>query len=243
MDSHRSWNPYLAILQTDLLTLTRSWIVRIWILLMTGQLLLTVPTARTEFIPASESFAGILGTFPLIWSTLIIIISSGAVASESGVLADSILSKAVTRYQYILAKFSGRILVVAGLYLLISISAGLLLASNAENDMTTGGAVWGVITVGLMLLMLTSLSVGLSTVFNRTLVALMVVWLAWYVSSGVLALLQLDFLSPLHIVDQLSATLRGDYDVSEQLKIAAAFSLLSAASVGMAVTYFARKDV
>lgn len=210
---------------------------------MAGQLLITLPTATAEFIPASESLAGLLGTFPIIWSTFIIIVCSGAVASEAGVIADSILSKSVTRYEYILAKFSGRLILVLGLYSIVAIPGGLLLASNADNDMTNAGAIWGTVSVGMMLLLLTSLSVGLSTLFNRTLVALMVVWFLWYVSSGLFALLQLDFLSPLHIVDTLSATLRGDYDTSDQVQIVGIFGLLSAATIGGAIAYFARKDL
>jgi ABC-2 type transport system permease protein len=210
---------------------------------MTGQLLITLPTATAEFIPASESLAGLLGTFPIIWSTFIIIVCSGAVASESGVIADSILSKSVTRYEYILAKFSGRLILVLGLYLIVAIPGGLLLASNADNDMTNAGAVWGIVSVGMMLLLLTSLSVGLSTLFNRTLVALMVVWFLWYVSSGLFALIQLDFMSPLHIVDTLSATLRGEYETGDQVRIVGIFGLLSVVTISGAIAYFARKDL
>lgn len=210
---------------------------------MAGQLLITVPTAANEFIPASEAIAGVLGTFPLIWSTFIIIICSGAVSSEAGVVADSILSKAVTRYHYILAKFGARLVAMLGIYALVAFFATLLISQNAENDLTRSGIIWGVLDAGILIVLLTSLSIGFSTIFNRTLVALVVVWVVWYVSSGLLAIFQLDFLSPLDIVDNLAATLRGEYETSNQLKIMLVFGGLSTLVISTAVTYFARKDL
>ncbi len=210
---------------------------------MAAQLLITVPTAANEFIPASEAVAGVLGVFPLLWSTFIIIVCSGAVSAEAGVVADSILSKAVTRYHYILAKFGARLAAMLGIYGFVALITTILISQNAENDLTRSGIAWGVVDVGILIVLLTSLSIGFSTIFNRTLVALVVVWVVWYVSSGLLAIFQLEFLSPIDIIDNLAATLRGEYETSNQLKIMAVFGGLSFVTISSAVAYFARKDL
>jgi hypothetical protein len=206
-------------------------------------MLITIPSAASDLTPASEVLAGSLGTFPLVWSTFIIVICSGAVSSESSVVADSILSKAVTRYHYILAKFLSRLVAMLGVYLVIALPSTYLLSENAVNDLSQPGVRWAILSVGMMLLLLTSLSVAFSTVFNRTLVALVVVWVIWYVSSGVLTLFQLDVLSPLIIIDKMVDTLRGNYDSGEQFQIFVAFGLLSVGTITGAIFHFAHKDL
>jgi hypothetical protein len=210
---------------------------------MAGQLLITVPSAANELTPASSAFADTLAAFPIVWSTFIIVICSGAVSSEAGVVADSILSKAVTRYHYILAKFSSRLVAMVSVYALVAVTTAYLLAQNAEDDFSTAGVVWGILSVGMMVTLLTSLSISFSTLFERTLVALVVVWVIWYVAGGLLALFQLEFLSPIDIMENMPATLRGDYETGDQIKIVGVFGLLSVGTVWAAVMYFARKDL
>ncbi len=207
--------PYLALLQADLASMARSWVARIWLGLMAVQSLLTIPSALGEE-PAAEALAGLLATFPLIWSTFAIIVSSGAISSEAGVVADSILSKAVTRYEYVLAKFSARLLTVLGLYLLVVSPPVYIISRNSTEALDRAGTAWGVLLVGMTLVLLVSLTVTLSALFNRTLVAVVVAWFSWYVAGAIFALLGLDYLAPLLLVDRLPAMLRGDYVASEQ---------------------------
>lgn len=130
-----------------------------------------------------------------------------------------------------------------GVYLIIALPSAYLLSQNTVDDLSPSGVRWGILSVGMMLLLLTSLSVALSTVFNRTLVALVVVWVIWYVSSGILTLFQLDVLSPLIIIDNMQDTLQGNYAGSDQLQIVLAFGLLSVVTVTGAILHFAHKDL
>jgi len=93
-------------------------VVRIWLGLTAVLALITILTAPSDGVPASEALANLLATYPLIWSTFAIVVSGGAVSSEAGVVADSILSKAVTRYEYILAKVTSRLITVLGIFLI-----------------------------------------------------------------------------------------------------------------------------
>jgi hypothetical protein len=230
-------------MEADLTTMVSSWGVRIWLLLMAGQLLVTVPTSAHEGT-AAESLSGLLATFPLIWSTFVIINSSGAVASESGVVADSILSKAVTRYDYILAKMASRLVTVLGLYVAVAATGAYLISRYAiAGHLDRAGVVWGILLVGMMLALLTILAVGFSAIFNRTLVALIVVWVIWYAAGGITALFQVEYLSPLHIVEGLPELLQGDFVWADQWRILIGFALVSGGVALASALHFARKDL
>jgi hypothetical protein len=192
---------------------------------------------------AVDAVAGLFGMFPLVWSTFAIIVSAGAVSSEAGVVADSILSKAVSRYAYILAKLSSRLITVIGVYLLVVLPPVFVIARNVPGDLTGVGMAWAVVLVSMALVLLTSLAVTLSAIFNRTLVVVVVVWFLWYVAGGIFALLGVDFLSPLLIVDSLPDVIQGDFAVGEELQVLTGFAVLSAVLVAMGVLYFSRKDV
>ncbi len=233
---------FQALVEADLISLVRSWAVRIWLGLMAAQSLFMIAVSTNEGTKA-DALAGLLGTFPVIWSTFIIINSSGAVSSETGVVADSILSKAVTRYDYILAKITSRLVMVLGLYLVITIPAAYLISRYGHGPLTRTGTAWGLLLIGMTLLLLTTLSVALSSLFNRTLVALIVAWVLWYAAGGIAALFQLDYLSPLHIVDKLPDILQGQFAAVHPWRILFAFTTISAAVITMAVAHFARKDL
>lgn len=192
---------------------------------------------------AADALATLLGAFPVVWSTFIIINTSGAVSSEAGVVADSILSKAVTRYDYILAKMAARLLTVIGLYLVISLPAAYLVSRYGQGSLDRTGTTWGITLIGMTLVLLTTLSVALSTLFNRTLVALIVAWFLWYSAGGIAALFQVDELSPLHIVDRLPDMLVGNYTATDQWRILFGFAAVSFVVIGLAVMHFARKDL
>lgn len=238
-----NWMPFRAIMETDLRMMIRSWLVRIWLVLIGAQALFMIALSFDEETPTSETLAGVLGVFPLVWSTFVIIVSGGAVSSESGVVADSILSKAITRTEYILAKLASRLSIVLGSFLLATVPVAYIIVQNTSEKIDTGGLIWGFVVVGMMLLFLTSLAVAFSALFNRTLVAVVVVWFVWYIAGSVTALLQADYLSPLVIVDSLPFLMIGDYDSGELMRSSIGFLALSTGAIITTLLHFARKDV
>jgi ABC-2 type transport system permease protein len=223
--------------------MARSWAVRIWLILMTLQAMFMILVSTGEDSSAADALTALLGAFPVIWSTFIIINTSGAVSSEAGVVADSILSKAVTRYDYILAKMAARLAMVIGLYLIITLPAAYLVSRYGQGSLDAGGTAWGITLIGMTLVLLTTLSVAFSTLFNRTLVALIVVWFLWYSAGGIAALFQVNDLSPLHIVDSLPNLLVGNYVAADQWRSLFGFVALSAVVIIVAVVHFAHKDL
>ncbi len=230
-------------MEADLVnSIARSWAVRGWLALMALQAIITVPSSTNDST-AADALAGLLGTFPLIWSLFVIVNTSGAVSSEAGVVADSILSKSVTRYEYILAKMASRLVMVIGFYLLITLPSAYLVYRYGLGELSTGGVVWSVAVVGMMLVLLTSLSIALSTLFNRTMVAMIGTWGVWYAAGAITALFKVEFLSPLDIVDALPATLVGDYAAWDEWRILIGFTLTSAVVMAVAILHFSRKDL
>ncbi len=232
---------YLAILEADLKSMGRSWVVRIWVALMAIFALLS--TAGPLVGSAAEVVAGQLATFPLIWSTFVIIISGGAVSSEAGVVADSVLSKSVTRHGYILAKLSSRLITVIGPYLIIVLLPAYIISRNPEHDLTIDGVAWAVLLIGIILVFLTNLAVTFSALFNRTLVAVVVVWLVWYGAGTLVTLLESEYLSPIIIVENLPSLLQGDYELKDQWRILAGYGIPSIVAALVAVAHFTRKDL
>ena len=231
----------MAVLQADLIDLTHSWVMRIWLLLMGFLVVVTVANALSEGA-AAEALSGLIGSFPLIWSIPIIIVSSGAVSSEAGVVADSILSKAITRYEYILAKMASRLIANIGLYLVIVAPAAYIILQNVEG-LDGNGIIWAILTIGMFIALVTNLAVAFSTLFNRTLVAMIVTWVLWYAAGGIFSLLQSDYLSPIRIIENLPDVLQGTYQTSDQLRILAGFGIPALVVVLAASLYFARKDL
>jgi len=233
---------FQALLENDLKSMVSSWGVRIWLGLAALLAIVSLPVALSER-PGAQALAEVLGTYPLIWSTFAIVLSAGAVSSETGVVADSILSKAVTRYEYIVAKLASRLVTVLGVYLLVAIPSAYLTYRYGTGPLSTSGIVWGVLLIGLNMVLLTSLSVTFSTLFSRTLVAVMGAWFLWYMAGGIFAVLEIEHLSPLHLVENLPAILQGDYAEVDRWQILVMFSLVSAAVTGVAVLHFGRKDL
>lgn len=75
---------FQALLEADLISLARSWAVRIWLILMTFQAMFMILVSTGEDSSATDALTALLGAFPVIWSTFIIINTSGAVSSEAG---------------------------------------------------------------------------------------------------------------------------------------------------------------
>ncbi len=234
--------PYLALLEADLAAMARSWVVRIWLLLTAVQSLAVTLGALSEG-NAADALAGLLGTFPVIWSTFAIIVSSGAISSEAGVVADSILSKAVSRYEYILAKLTSRLMTVLGLYLVVILPPVYIISRHAQDGLDGAGVAWAVLLIATTLVLLTSLALTFSALINRTLVVVVVVWFLWYVAGALFALLGVDFLSPLLIVESLPAMMQGDFALADQLRVLVGFASLSSLLVLLASWHFARKDL
>ena len=183
-----------------------------------------------------------LSDFILIWSVIIIGLTASAVSSEAGEFADSIMSKSVTRFDYLLAKFSSRIVYVLTVFgaisaVLIGLSLRLL-----NSDYQTSGLIYSVLLVILALVMLTTLGVALSTVSPNTIIAIIGLLVVWYFMALFFPIAGLGFLSPSNVASGLSNNIRGVWS-GDEWETVVGYSAISLAALGISTVYFYLKDV
>ena len=230
-------------MQADLENLFKSKITYGW--LIAGFFLSIIRVLGASFFGAtSRVITQGLSDFVVIWSMLIIGIAASAVASEAGEFADSIMSKSVKRYDYILAKFASRICYVMIVYSLI---ATVLVGASlkvSKNDYEIYGLIAAVLFVALALIMLTCIGVTLSTVFSNTVISIVVLLILWYAMTFFFPLLDpsLNLLSPSNLMTQLPNIIKGTYN-GEEWKTAIGFAAISTASTALSILYFSKKDL
>jgi len=154
--------PYVAILRHDLRSLWQSWLVRLWLGASALLTLMLVGSNWTQFRDGTliASFLFPYLVFP--WFFVVVALGVGPVSgSRSEALADGILSRPVSRCEYLLATWSARVVLVLSVYLVVTVPAVVLviLARRPvpEDTVTVYGIVTALGVVGLVLTFLVSL--------------------------------------------------------------------------------------
>ena len=175
-----SWMPTLAIFTYELRGFLASWLVRLWF----------VATALWIFIARGGKLADRLSPAPLIasllfsylvfpWFLVVIMLGiSPMTGSRFDALADGILCRPVTRYEYLLASWGARVVVVLAVYLASWCRRSRLLRSAKRPLPDDGVTLYGVLAslgvVALVLTFLVTLSFLAGTLLRRSLLAVVV---------------------------------------------------------------------
>jgi len=241
--------PYWAVLQTDLRQTLRSWVYRLWvvssILAAVGYLLYRFGVHREAGMIQSASVltSDLLRGIVLGSMALIVVLTVSSIASERGTLADSILSRGISRHQYFMAKWHSRTLAVVVTFMMI---AGLVLLGSSfllEEDMTFMGSLMAVLTVSILLAAVVAWGVTLGALAHSTVIGITVMWIALYGVGFLMTLLPTSYPSPDRVLKRLPYMLQGYYDLAAigELALASFGMMFLAAVVGM--IGFSRKDV
>ncbi len=235
---------YLFLLRLDVEQLARSRLVRAWILLLVVTAGFVVVVAANEQELASETLAAYMAAVlaPLSW-LVVGVLSASAVNGEASVIADSILSRAVTRRAYIWSKISARLGVFLVVYVVVTVPLAYLLLRLAKNDAEIGGIVWGLLTVAALLVFLAAFGIALSAIFRNMLTSVLTVLVVTLASGAMLQFLTVDWMSTTAVVSNLPETFRGDLSVSEQVRVLLVFGTLSVVATAAGISYFLRKDL
>jgi ABC-type transport system involved in multi-copper enzyme maturation permease subunit len=244
------WLPYWAVFQADVRQTLRSWIYRLWVLISVlaavGYLIYRrgiyggagVIQTDTKFI--SDLLSGsMIGSV-----TLIIALTVGCIASERGTMADSVLSRGISRYQYFMGKWHARLTTVLGTFLVMGIlfsGAGFFLLY--QDGIKLNGAAVALLTVAGLLATVVTLGVTVSAISNSTLVGMAVLWLGLCGLSFSLPLVQDRIISPGTVLNRMPNILKGDYDLSSLGQLLLVSMVLSLISAVFGMAYFARRDV
>jgi ABC-2 type transport system permease protein len=245
--------PYWAVFQTDLRQTLRSWVYRLWVLmtvLAAGGLLLYKVGLHKEagLFQSAAAQSGDLFRLMVIGSlALVVVLAVSAIGSERGTVADSVLSRGISRHQYFLAKWHARLVVVTATFAVLScavlLASYFLFKDDAQTDLSLGGGLAAVLAVCAALAAIVSWGVTIGALTNTTVLGITVFWLVLYGSGFLLSLLPEPWPSPERQLARLKFVLQGQYNsaVLTQLLVGSGVACVSAAVVGL--IGFSRRDV
>jgi hypothetical protein len=245
----RRWLPYWAVFQSDVQQTLRNWVYRTWVLVSllaaVGYLLYCVGVYREAGIiqEASRLMSELLRWTVLGSVTLIVMLTVGSISSERGSMADSVLSRGISRYQYFLGKWHARLVTVLATFFLMGIAWLTASYFLLHEDLTLDGAALALATVASMLAAVITCGVTVSALVNSTVVGLAVLWLGLYGTGFVLSLLHNPTFSPDHALSCLPFVLKGHYDLNELGRVMLGSLIVSLAAALVGMVTFARRDV
>lgn len=235
---------FLAILRYDLGQLVRSWITRIWLPLLVAPALFLVVVAANEAELASETLGAYVAAVVIPISGLAIaVLTAGAISGEASVIADGILSRSVTRTEFVWAKVAARLGFALAVYFAVMLPFVYLIVRYASPDTTYGGLVVGITMVALILTFLGALGLTLSSLMSNVLLAVLTLLLVVVLSGVVLQFLGLEWMSTTSILARLPQTFRGHtpaWDIVRELTV---FSSLTAAAIFASFWIFRNRDL
>jgi ABC-type transport system involved in multi-copper enzyme maturation permease subunit len=245
----KRWLPYWAVFQSDTRQTLQSWVYRAWVLVSmlsaAGYLLYRVGVYREAGMvqPASTLISDLLRWCILGSVTLVIVLTAGSISGERGTMADSVLSRGISRYQYFLGKWHARLVTVLGTFflmglLLLACSFGLL-----HEDLSLGGSLIALLTVAALLGLVVSGGVTASAVFNSTLLAIALLWITVYGVGFALSLLPLHIPSPYQALQSLPYIVRGEYNLDTLSRLMGWSAVISCVLALLGLAYFSRRDV
>lgn len=243
------WLPYWAVFLMDVRQTTRSWVFRASMGVITascvGYLLHRAAIHHQAGIGQSAAqFMGELLQFALVvGTTLTIILTAGTISSERGTMADSVLSRGISRYQYFLGKWHARLFTVLGSFLAIGL---LVLAASCflvEMDLSIIGCIIGLLVVLGVLAIVASAGVTVSSLCNSTVLGIAILFMVLYGIALTLAILGYGQLNPLKLWKLMPSLLEGKYDFDAQVGLIGWCAVASIVSAAVGLVYFARRDV
>ena len=242
--------PYWAVLQADMRQTFHSWVYRAWVMLCllaaVGYLVYRFGAYREAGMvqPATDLMSDLLRWTVFGSVTLIIVLTAGSITSERGTLADSVLSRGISRYQYFLGKWHARVATMLGTFgafcLIVLVGSFFLL--HDENLSLTGSLVAMGVVAALLAAVITC-GVTISAICNSTVLGIAVLWLVVYGAGFILSLLPASYPSPDRALKSLPDILRNSYDTQMVSRVAVGAIAASALAAVIGLVCFARRDV
>ncbi len=242
--------PYWAVFQADLRQTLRSWIYRGWVFFSLsaaiGFLLYRYGAKQVAGMvqQASDLMSDLLHW--TVWGsvTLIIVLTAGTICSERATIADAVLSRGISRFQFFLGKWHARLAVILVTFLLIAGSAlvGAYFLLHGEN-LSLVGSLLALAMVAALLMVVVSCGVTISAVTNNPVVSIAVLWMVLYGAGFVLSFLPAQVPSPDRALQNLPSVMRGVYDQRAVGHLIGGAVGLSVVVAMLGMFFFSRRDV
>ena len=243
------WLPYFAVLQADMHQTVRSWVYRTWVLISllgaVGYLLYRFGVANEARIiqPASDWISDLLLWMLFESVTLIVVLAAGSISSERGTMADSILSRGISRYQYYTGKLHARLItVLVTFYIqgLLIVAAGCFFL---HEDHSIDGCILAITTIAALLVFVISCGVAVSAMIDTTVVGIAFVWLVVYGAGFLVSLIPGRFPEIFGWLRNMPHLVRGMYNLQDQLKLICGTLVASVIISIVGMVHFSRRDV
>ena len=223
----------------------RSWLYRGWIGFTMFIVFLFVLIDLTG--PGSESISIflILSYFVFLGTLYSVVIGSSSITGEVRGISDSLLSKAVKRWEYILSKFLSQYFVNLFVYLLmVGLTTGIMYSfDKIPDDMDWGNAVVLFTMVAMVLVLFTSVGVLFSTLASRTVFAFLMGISVWFVLIFMFMIAPWESIySPIAIIDNGENIIDGIWKV-DWWKLASFYILVPLGCFGLSLLAFYQKDL
>lgn len=243
------WLPYWAVFQSDVRLTLQSWVYRFWVLLAvlaaSGYLLYNFGIYHEAGIveKASLNVSHLLRWIVLGSAVIVCVLTAGSISSERGTMADSVLSRGISRHQYFLGKWHARLATVLGTFfvlgLLILISALFLL----HEDLSWHGSLVALLTVAAMLGAVITCGVTVSAISNSTVLGIAILWSILCAAGLLLSFLPPRYPSPDRALQRLPYILQGQYDFTSLAQFVGWAVLASCFAALVGLIYFSRRDI
>jgi hypothetical protein len=241
--------PYWAVFQVDVRQTCQNWVYRTWVLVSllagVGYLLYRMGVFHEAgMMQRASALISDLLRWTLLGSVALIgVLTASCISGERGTMADSVLSRGISRYQYFLAKWHARLAVVLGTFVLM---AALSLTSSfflLQGDLSLLGSMVAVASVAVLLAAVVTCGVTVSAISNSTVLGISVLWLLLYGAGFVLSLLPVGYPTPDRVLTSLPHILQGYYDLEALGRLAAYSAGVCGGVALVGLGYFARRDV
>lgn len=117
------WRTVFILVQGDLSSMARSWLVRGFFLISAIITVLQLKGMQANKDVASQMLEAVYSMYILIWMHAVVFIAGGALAREQDCLGDAILSRGITRGEYMGSKLVARCFATVFLIALILLPA------------------------------------------------------------------------------------------------------------------------
>lgn len=245
--------PYWAVFQTDLRQTARSWVYRLWVLMTVlaaaGLLLYRVGLHKEAgMFQSAAAQTGDLFRLMILGSlALVVVLAVSSISSERGTVADSVLSRGISRYQYFLAKWHARLVVVTLTFAVqafaVVLASYFLFKDDSQTDLSLAGSLVAVLVVCALFAVIVSWGVTIGALANSTMMGITVFWLVLYGTGFLLTLLPEPWPSPDRQLARLKFMLQGQYNPAALTELLVVSLLLSAGAAVVGLLGFSKRDV
>jgi len=241
--------PYFAVFQTDSRQTLQSWIYRLWVIVSVvaaaGYGLYKFGIHREVGLvqSASEQTGILIRTIGYVTVAFVSLIAVVGIGGERTTVADSILSRGISRTQYYLAKWHARTLVVFGTFAVLA--AAILTAYHylLEPDLTLRGGIAATLMAGAALAAVMAWGVAVGALANGSVIGITIFWLVLFGAIFLTSFLPETFPSPAYFVLQLRGTLRGQFEVVSVGKSIGIMVGIAVLGAMIGLIGYGRKDV